>query len=80
LVAEVPSADYEFPKRFVSELERFNLGLIVMWKEKGEWKFEEQEWETDRLNPEPEELNALLKTFFHDSDREKEFRHALGKG
>ena len=49
LVAEVPSPDYEFPERFVSELERFHLGLIFMWKEKEKWKFEEQEWETERL-------------------------------
>src|SRR5438128_11640276 len=58
LVAEVPSSDYEFPERFVTELERFNIGLIFMWKEKDGWQFEEQEWESDRLNPEPEELNA----------------------
>jgi hypothetical protein len=79
LVAEVPSPDYEFPERFGSELERFHLGLIFMWKKKDKWMFEEQEWETDRLNPEPEELNALLKVFFQDSKRVKEFKHALGK-
>jgi len=77
LVAEVPNSDYEFPERFVSELERFNIGLLFMWKEKDKWHFEEQEWETDRLNPEPEELNALLKAFFQDSQREKEFKLAL---
>jgi hypothetical protein len=76
LVAEVPNPDYEFPERFLSELERFNLGLICMWKEKDEWKFEAQEEETDRLSPDPEELNALLKAFFHDSTREKEFKNA----
>ena len=48
-----------------------------MWKEKEKWQFEEQEWESDRLNPEPEELNALLKTFFQHSNREKEFKLAL---
>jgi hypothetical protein len=80
LVAEVPSPDYEFPERFGSELERFHLGLIFMWKKKEKWTFEEQGWETDRLNPEPEELNALLKAFFQDSKRVKEFKHALGKG
>jgi hypothetical protein len=80
LVAEVPSADYEFPERFVSELERFHLGLIFMWKKKDKWEFEEQEWETERLNPEPEELNRLLKEFFQACPRAKEFRQALGKG
>jgi len=80
LVAEVPSPDYEFPERFVSELERFHLGLIFMWKEKEKWKFEEQEWETERLNPEPEELNRLLKEFFQACSRVKEFKQALGKG
>ena len=78
LVAEVPSSDYEFSERFVSELERFNLGLIFMWKEKDKWEFEEQEWETERLNPEPEELNALLKAFFQQCPRVKEFKQALG--
>ena len=49
LVAEVPHPDYEFPERFVSELERFNLGLIFMWKKKEKWEFEVQEWESERL-------------------------------
>jgi hypothetical protein len=80
LVAEVPGPDYEFPERFVSELERFHLGLIFMWKKKNRWEFEEQEWETERLNPEPEELNRLLKEFFQVCPRAKEFRQALGKG
>jgi hypothetical protein len=80
LVAEVPDSDYEFPERFVSELERFHLGLIFMWKNKGKWEFEEQEWETERLNPEPEELNRLLKEFFQACPRAKEFKQALGKG
>jgi hypothetical protein len=80
LVAEVPNPYYEFPERFVSELERFNLGLIFMWKKKEKWDFEEQEWETDRLNPEPAELNRLLKEFFQACPRIKEFKQALGKG
>jgi len=77
LVTEVPGPDFEFPERFVSELERFNVGLLFMWKERGKWQFEEQEWESDRLNPEPEELNGLLKVFFQDCPREKEFKLAL---
>ena len=51
-----------------------------MWKEKNEWQFEEQEWESDRLTPAPEELNALLKAFFQHSKRDREFKLALGKG
>jgi len=78
LVAEVPNPDYEFPERFVSELERFHLGLIFMWKEKDKWEFDEQEWETERLNPEPEELNRLLREFFQACPRVKEFKQALG--
>ncbi|HVP41898.1 MAG TPA: hypothetical protein VMS96_00615, partial [Terriglobales bacterium] len=78
LVAEVPNGDHEFPERFLSELERFNVGLLFMWKEKGAWHAEQQEWETDRLTPEPEELNGLLKGFFQLSKREKEFKMALG--
>lgn len=80
LVAEVPNPDYEFPERFVSELERFHLGLIFMWKKKDKWEFEEQEWESERLIPEPEELNRLLEEFFQSCQRAKEFKQALGKG
>lgn len=80
LVVEVEAEDYEFPERLVSELERFNIGLVFMWKEKDVWKFEQREWESDRLNPEPEELNALLETFFRDSKRVLEFKQAMGKG
>jgi hypothetical protein len=79
LVAEAPSGDYEFPERFMSELERFNVGLILMWKDSGGWLFEEHEYETDRLNPDPKELNALLKYFFKDERRAKEFRQAIRK-
>jgi hypothetical protein len=79
LVVEVPNGDYEFIERLISELERFNIGLIFMWFEKGRWQFEEQEWETDRLSPEPEQLDALLKTFFKDGKRELEFKSAVGK-
>ncbi|MGB6902861.1 MAG: hypothetical protein WBD98_08545 [Acidobacteriaceae bacterium] len=79
LVVEVPDGDYEFPERFMSELERFNLGLIFMWKEKGAWEFDEQEWETDRLSPDPTELNALLTAFFKISTREKEYKLAVKK-
>jgi hypothetical protein len=40
LVVEVEKEDYEFPERLISELERFNIGLIFMWKKKGEWQFD----------------------------------------
>jgi hypothetical protein len=79
LVVEVENSEYQFPDRLTSELERFNIGLICMWKEKGAWKFEQREWETDRLNPEPEELNALLQAFFKQSERGPEFKQAIGK-
>lgn len=80
LVAEVPSSDYEFPERFASELERFKISLLLMWKDKHGWSFEETEYETERLSPEPKELNVLLKYFFKDDEkREKEFRKAIGK-
>jgi hypothetical protein len=79
LVVEVPDGEYEFPERFMAELERFNLGLIFMWKERSGWQFDEQEWETDRLNPDPTELNALLTTFFKSSKREREYKLAIGK-
>lgn len=37
LVAEVPSEDFDFPKRFLSELERFKIGLILMWRDREGW-------------------------------------------
>lgn len=80
LVAEVPDSEFEFPERFTSELERFNVGLICMHKDKKAWRFEVTEWETDRLRPEPEQLNSLLETFFRQSKRKREFMQALGKG
>ena len=80
LVAEVPGEDFEFPKRFTAELERFDIGLILMWKDKKTWNFQVLEWETDRLSPDPAELNGLLQTFFQQSKRKREFMHALGKG
>jgi hypothetical protein len=79
LVVEVPDGEYEFPERFVSELERFNLGLIFMWKEKNNWQVEEREWDSERLSPDPTELNALLTTFFKNCNREKEYKLAVGK-
>ena len=79
LVLEVPDSDYESPERLQSELERFNIGLLFMRKSKrGSWRFEEQEWETEKLSPKADELNALLETFFKQSAREKEFKQALG--
>jgi hypothetical protein len=79
LVAEVPESGYEFPERFMSELERFKIGLILMWRDKVGWHFEQEEYETDRLNPDPRELDVLLKYFFQDNKRLKEFRRAIGK-
>jgi hypothetical protein len=78
LVAEVPTESYEFPERFVSELERFRIGLIMMWRENGNWKFEVYT-EAERLIPEPKELELLLKSFFYDSKRVKDFRSRVGK-
>jgi hypothetical protein len=79
LVVEVPDTEYEFPERFLSELERFNLGLILMWKQKGKWEFEEHEWETERLTPDPKELDALLSTFFKGNERVKSYKQAIKK-
>lgn len=79
LVAEVPDVDHEFPERFMSELERFKIGLILMCRDKDGWHFEEEQYETARLTPEPKELDALLKSFFQDNKRLKEFKRAIGK-
>jgi hypothetical protein len=79
LVVEVENGDYEFNERLISELERFNIGLVFMWKEKGTWQFNREEWESERLTPEPEALNALLETFFKHSKRVQEFKLALRK-
>jgi hypothetical protein len=80
LVVEVPKRDYELPERFMSELERFRIGLILMWKTKEGWDFDEQEYETKRLEPEPDELNKLLKDFFRDDEKAtNRFRQAIRK-
>ncbi|MGB8478826.1 MAG: hypothetical protein WCE63_08295 [Acidobacteriaceae bacterium] len=80
LVVESRDADDELPERFTSELERFHIGLIYMWKEKGEWQFDRSVYETNRLAPEPKELNALLTEFFRiDKSRASEFKRSLGK-
>lgn len=39
LVAEVPQEHYEFQSRIISELERFDIGLILFWKKDGKWDF-----------------------------------------
>lgn len=78
LVVEVPDEEFEFPPRFMSELERFHLGLILMWKVKDDWDFAQQVWETERLNPDPTELNSLLETFFKNNQKEKVYKQALG--
>lgn len=80
LVVEVPDGDTELPDRFMSEVERFKLGLMLMWREGADWKVEEQEWETERLNPEPKELEALLEYFFQEDIKgAKQFKKAIGK-
>lgn len=79
LVVEVPDADYKFPERFMSELERFKIGLVLMWKDGGGWHFEQEEYETERLSPDPKELDLLLKYFFENKKKLKEFRRAIGK-
>ena len=78
LVVEVPDDEFEFPPRFMSELERFHLGLITMWKVKSDWEFEQEVWETQRLNPDPAELNSLLETFFKHNQNQKVYKQALG--
>jgi hypothetical protein len=78
LVAEVPDDKFEFPERFISELERFRIGLMVVWCESGEWKFDVHS-DAERLSPEPQEQESLLKSFFYDAKRAKEFKSRVGK-
>lgn len=78
LVVEVPEEKVEFPERFISEIERFHIGLMSLWREHNEWKFA-VEAEPERLSPDPKELDSLLKTFFHDERRLKEYKRAVGK-
>jgi hypothetical protein len=77
LVAEAPEEGVKFTDRFLSELQRFRVGLMTLWREKGEWKFN-VEGEPERLSPDPKELDSLLKTFFSDAKRAKEFRSRVG--
>lgn len=78
LVAEAPDDKFEFPERFISELERFRIGLMVIWRENGEWKFDVYT-DAERLSPEPQEQESLLKSFFYDTKRAKEFKSRVGK-
>lgn len=78
LVAEIPEENYEFPDRFISEIQRFRVGLITLWRDNKEWKFG-VETDPERLTPEPKELESLLKTFFSDSKRAKEFKSRVGR-
>jgi hypothetical protein len=49
-----------------------------MWQVKGDWEFEQEVWETQRLNPDPSELNSLLETFFKHNQNRNVYKQALG--
>jgi hypothetical protein len=51
---------------------------MVIWRENGEWKFDVYT-DAERLNPEPQEQESLLKSFFYDTKRAKEFKSRVGK-
>jgi hypothetical protein len=79
LVVEVPNEEHELPDSLTSEVDRFPIGLMAMWRTKGSWQIEQRAWDTERLNPDPSELDALLGTFFRKSKRRGEYLRALGK-
>ena len=80
LVVEVPNEAVDLPEEFISEVERFRLGLMLMWRNGATWEVAEEEWETDRHDPDPKELQALLKHFFQDDPKgAKQYKKAIGK-
>jgi hypothetical protein len=79
LVVEVPSKESELPDSITSAVDRFPIGLMAMWRTKNGWQIEERAWDTERLNPDPSKLDALLRTFFHKSKRRGEYLKLLGK-
>jgi len=78
LVAEVPKEDFQFSDRFIGEVERFNIGLMLMWRVGEQWRFAVEQ-EPNRLIPEPKELESLLSTFFIDDAKgAKQFKAFIG--
>jgi len=66
-------------ERFERELVRYGVGLIKMLKQNGAYKFEET-LEPQMQEPEPKDLDELLKTFFADDAKNlRKFKQAVRK-
>lgn len=79
LVIEVPDPEDPLAERVLSELARYHIGLLVVYKKDGKYECDEK-LEPLRQNPEPKEQDSLLKMFFKEDEKsEKQFKAAIGK-
>ena len=79
LVIEVPSPEDPLAERITSELARFHIGLLTMYRDNGKYECDER-LEGLRHNPDPKEQDSLLKTFFKNDEKgEKQFKASIGK-
>jgi hypothetical protein len=80
LVVEVPDPEFLLSERVTSELTRFDVGLLVIYRKKdGTYECDERLPPIPQI-PDPKEQDILLKTFFENDKKErKKFLRALGK-
>jgi len=79
LVIEVPNPEDPMAERITSELARFHIGLLAIYRKDGGSECAEK-LEPIRQNPDPKEQDNLLKSFFkNDEKSEKQFKAAIGK-
>jgi len=79
LVIEVPNAEYPVNERTTTELARFNIGLLAIYRKNGGYECIEK-LEPIRHEPDPKELNQLLKIFFQEEEiLQKQYKSFIGK-
>lgn len=79
LVIEVPNPEDPLAERITSELARFHIGLLTMYRDNERYECDER-LEGLRHNPDPKEQDNLLKMLFkNDEKSEKQFKSAIGK-
>jgi hypothetical protein len=79
LVIEVPDPEDPIAERITSELARFHIGLLTIYRKNGSFECDEK-LEPIRQNPDPKEQDTLLKMFFKDDEKsERQFKAAIGR-
>jgi hypothetical protein len=81
LIIEVPNKELELPENLAMEASRFGVGLMKAYPvlESPDYDLEELIAPL-RQNPEPKELDKMLKDFFKEDDRQaKRFKDAIGR-